>query len=226
MRQRTVEDVMTRAVVTAYQQALFKDIASLMIKRGISAMPVIDEDRRVVGVVSEADLMAKQEHLEVEKPPLFAGRRDRLSRAKARGLSARSLMSSPAITVRPETTVTEAAKLLDRHKIKRLPVVDGNGDLVGIVSRRDLLRVFARPDEEIRDEVLNEVLVKLLWADPKEISVEVEHGVVTLGGRLDPPALIPIAVRITTALDGVVDVMNRLGGSADETTGHRRMSHA
>jgi CBS domain-containing protein len=206
MRRRTVQDVMTKGVVSAYRGACFKDIVQVMIKRGITAMPVIDEGHRVVGVVSQSDLLAKQAHKNGGRRRRLGRRRDR-SWAKAQALTAEDLMTTPAITVRPETTIVEAARLLEAHRIKRMPVTDDEGRLVGIVSRRDLLSVFTRTDEEIRDEVRREVFA---LADPTEVSVHVRHGVVTLSGTMRQPELIPIVVRLAAATDGVVGVVNEL----------------
>lgn len=211
MRRQTVNDVMTRAVVSAYRGASFKDIVQVMIKRGITAMPVIDEGHRVAGVISESDLLAKQQR--GGRRHWFGGRRDR-SWAKAEALTAEDLMTTPAITVRPEATIVEAARLLDRHRIKRLPVTDEENRLIGIVSRRDLLSVFTRTDEEIRDEVRHEVFA---LADPTAVSVHVSHGVVTLTGTMRQKELIPVVVRLAAATDGVVSVVDELtcGDTAD-----------
>lgn len=206
MRRRTVNDVMTRAVVSAYRGAGFKDIVQVMIKRGITAMPVIDEGHRVAGVVSESDLLAKEEHKNGGKRRWFGRRRGR-SWAKAQALTAEDLMTSPAITVHPEATIVEAARLLDARGIKRMPVTDEENRLVGIVSRRDLLSVFTRTDEEIREEVRHEVFA---LADPTQVSVYVRHGVVTLGGTMRQTDLVPIVVRLAAGTDGVVGVIDEL----------------
>ncbi len=218
MKRHTVQDVMTTAVVSAYRAASFKDIAQMMVGRGITALPVIDDDRRVAGVVSEADLLAKEEYKDDGRAPWVEKHRDRLARAKAHAVTAAELMTSPAITVRPDTTIAQAARTLDHHQIKRLPVVDGNDHLVGIVSRRDLLRIFTRPDDELRDEIVHEVFGRLLLVHPDAVSVRVSHGVVLLAGVLDQKSLIPIAVRLTAGIDGVVDVIDELGYADDDTT--------
>lgn len=216
MRRRTVNDVMTKAVVSAYRGASFKDIVQVMIKRGITAMPVIDDGHRVAGVVSESDLLAKEEHKDGRKRRRLGRRRDRSSWAKAQALTAEDLMTTPAITVHPEATIVETVRLLDQHRIKRLPVTDDDNRLIGIVSRRDLLRVFTRTDEEIRDDVRHEVFS---LTDPTALSVYVDRGVVTLTGTLRQKDLIPIVVRLASATDGVVSVIDELScgdeGSAE-----------
>jgi CBS domain-containing protein len=207
MRRLTVNDVMTKAVVSAYRGASFKDIVQLMIKRNITAMPVLDDGHRVAGVVSETDLLAKEERKDGGKRRWIGGRRDRSSRAKATALVAEDLMTTPAITVHPGATIAEAAHLLEQHRIRRLPVTDEENRLVGIVSRRDLLRVFTRTDEEIRDEIRHEVFA---LADPTALSVHVSHGVVTLTGTVRQKDLIPILVRLAAATDGVISVIDQL----------------
>lgn len=214
MRRRIVNDVMTRAVVSAYRGASFKDIVQVMIKRGITAMPVIDEGHRVAGVVSESDLLAKEGCKDGGKRRWFRRRRDRSSWAKAQALTAEELMTTPAITVHPEATIVETARLLEQHRIKRLPVTDDENRLIGIVSRRDLLRVFTRTDEEIRDEIRHEVFA---LADPTTLSVYVNHGVVTLTGTLRQRGLIPIVVQLAAATDGVISVIDQLS-SDDEAS--------
>lgn len=224
MRRRTVNDVMTRAVVSAYRDASFNDIARVMVERGITAMPVIDKDHHVAGVVSETDLLAKEERENGPNRRRLGRRRKRPSRTKAQTSTAEQLMSTPAITVRPQATIVEAARLLEQHKIKRVPVTDDANRLVGIVSRRDLLRVFTRTDDDIRDEILHEIFARLLMVDPGAVSVRVTHGVVTLAGTLPQESLIPIAVRLTAATDGVVSVIDELS-RADQNSSEAVSPH-
>ncbi|GLY75568.1 CBS domain-containing protein [Actinoallomurus iriomotensis] len=209
---------MTKSVVSAYPDAPFHEIVHVMIERGITALPVIDEDHRVLGFVSESDLLAKEA---VEARPRRLGLRRRRG---GRATTAADLMTTPAVSVRPETTIVRAAQLLDRRGIKRLPVVDDQGRLVGIVSRRDLLHVFARTDEEIRDEVLQQVFARLLLTDPAAVSVRVRNGVVTLSGTLPQENLISIAVRLTAAVDGVVGVIDEMGHAEEDRAGATRPS--
>lgn len=216
---RRVRDVMTRDVVTVDEHTPFKEITQLLADCRISAVPVLDPDARVVGVVSEADLLRKEEF--PEGPPgarLLEGRRRRATRAKATGDTAVELMTAPAITVGPDASLAEAARLLHRHQIKRLPVLDPAGPLVGIVSRADLLKVFLRSDDQIAREVRQDVLRRVLGMDPDTIDVEVRDGAVTLTGQLERRSLIPITVSLVYGLDGVVDVVDRLGFEVDDST--------
>jgi CBS-domain-containing membrane protein len=209
---------MTPEVVTVGEQASFKEIAATMAEHRVSALPVLDEDGRVAGIVSEADLLLKEEFPEGPAGGrLFQGHRQRVERAKAASGTAAQLMTAPAVTVGPDATVTEAARLLHRHGIKRLPVVDPAGPLLGIVSRADLLKVFLRSDAEITQEVRQEVLLRAMWVDPDSLTVQVRDGVVTLTGRLERRSLIPITVSLVQGLDGVVDVVDRLTFEIDDS---------
>ena len=215
---RSVRDVMTPEVVTVGEQASFKEIAATMAEHRVSALPVLDAEGRVAGIVSEADLLLKEEFPEGPAGGrLFQGRRQRMERAKAAGDTAAELMTAPAVTVGPDATVTEAARLLHRHGIKRLPVVDPAGPLLGIVSRADLIKVFLRSDTEIAQEVRQEVLVRAMWVDPDTVTVKVHDGVVTLSGQLERRSLIPITVSLVHGLDGVVDVVDRLSFEVDDS---------
>jgi CBS-domain-containing membrane protein len=215
---RRVREVMTHDVVTVDEHAPFKDVAALITERRVSAVPVLDREGRVLGIVSEADLLLKEEFPEGSASRrLFQGRRQRIDRAKAAGDTAAELMTAPAVTVGPDASVAEAARLLDRHGIKRLPVVDPAGPLLGIVSRADLLKVFLRPDADIAADVRLQVLMLGMWMDPDTVVVDVRDGVVTLTGQLERRSLIPITVRLVRGLDGVVDVVDRLTFELDDT---------
>lgn len=227
MRRLTVGDVMTEAVITAREGTPFKELARIMAEKRISAMPVLDSADRLVGLVSEADLLPKEEHRDdgPGRPLLEVGRR-RASRAKAGGDNAGQMMTTDVVTIGPAASLVEAARIMMDRRVKRLPVVDSDGRLVGILSRADLLKTFLRSDEEIRREVIGEVLVRLLWADPERFDVQVRDGIVTLSGELEQRSLIPVAVQLTQRVDGVVDVVNRLTYALDDTTRARRHSSA
>ena len=215
---RRVRDVMTREVVTVDEEASFKKIAATIAERRVSALPVLDQDGRVAGIVSEADLLLKEEFPEGPAGGRrFQGHRRRVEQAKAAGDTAAELMTTPAVTVGPDATVTEAARLLHRHGIKRVPVVDPSGPLLGIVSRADLLKVFLRSDAEIAQEVRQDVLVRAMWVNPDTVTVEVRDGVVTLTGQLERRSLVPITVSLVHGLDGVVDVVDRLTFEVDDS---------
>jgi CBS domain-containing protein len=217
--------VMSTDVTTVRTSTPFKDIARLLDSRNISAAPVLDTQDRVVGVVSQADLLPKQGAQEPPEPrtPLSRLRRRR-DRNRTRATTAGELMTTPAHTIGPEATVVDAARLLDRHAVKRLPVVDDAGNLLGIVSRRDLLSVFLRNDADIADEIVHEVFERNLGitVNPATVTVEVRDGVVTLRGELERKSMISIAETLTSRVDGVVDVHAHLRFAYDDTHIHIR----
>jgi CBS domain-containing protein len=213
---RRVGDVMTTSVVTVDRITPYQEIDRLLTQHRISGMPVLKMGREIAGVVTEADLLAAED--ETNRRARMAsslGRRRLLRKRPHVSLTAGTLMTAPAITIGPDATIPAAARLMNTHHIRRLPVVDEDGKLIGIVSRRDLLSVFLRPDADIINDT-RQVLDEIPAADPKEVAVTVRHGVVTLTGtmRAEPGGsddLIPLALHLIWDIDGVVDVVNRLG---------------
>lgn len=200
-----VSDVMSHTVAAVGRRATFKEIVQLMQDWKVSALPVLEGEGRVVGVVSEADLLPKEELRDSDPDPYTRLRRvDDL--AKAGGITAEDLMTSPALTVRADATLAQAARIMAHAKVKRLPVVDDLGMLQGIVSRADLLKVFLRSDEEIAEEVRREVVARLFPALVSTIRVEVRDGAVKLSGHARDASLVPAAARLVRAVEGVVDV--------------------
>lgn len=219
----TVADVMTSKVVSVTATTPFKDIAQALIEGGISAVPVVDDDRHVIGMVSEADLLRKEEfreqfYREGYRPPLRARLRHPKGRQKAGGDTAGELMTSPAVTVTPEASAVSAARLMEAHGVKRLAVVDHNGRLQGVVSRRDLVKLFLRGDEEIAAEIRDDILDRSLWVDTDGVQVEVRQGVVTLSGWMDRRTETGIAARMSARVNGVVDVVDKLTWKQDDST--------
>jgi CBS domain-containing protein len=202
---RTVSDVMTHRAVAVGRDAPFKDIVALMGRWRVGALPVLGGDGRVIGVVSEADLLPKEEFRDSD-PDRFTQLRRLPDLAKAGGLTAGDLMTAPAVTVHPDAPLAEAARVMARRKVKRLPVVNDEGLLEGVVSRGDLLKVFLRPDADIAGEVDREVVPYLFPLPLEPIRVQVRDGVVTLTGRVEDTSLVPVAARLVRAVEGVVDV--------------------
>lgn len=214
---RRVRDVMTAEVVVVRDRTPFKEIAKLMRQHDVSALPVVDATDELVGVVSEADLLMKEEHVADGEPHhRFQSRRRRIARAKAGGVVAQELMSSPAETIDPGAPLARAARLMHERRVKRLPVVDTNGKVVGIVSRADLLKVFLRADGEIRHEI-EDTLARAAF-QPGPIRVTVVDGIATLEGRVELRSQIHVIVGIARAVDGVVDVEPRLSHEVDDVT--------
>ena len=208
----TVKDVMTTRVVSVTRATSFRAMAAALHQHRVSAFPVLDDDGKVIGVVSEADMLVK-EALDSEPdgmPGMIAGLLRRKEHEKARGTTAGDLMTSPAITVTPDDTLERAARLMYTRKVKRLPVVDANGHLVGIIGRADLLAVFDRPDEEIRREILDQVIRRDLRTDPATFSAVVKDGIVTLEGVAETVEFGGDLVQRVRHVQGVVAVRDRL----------------
>jgi CBS domain-containing protein len=206
-----VSDVMTTKVVSVTENASYRHIAELLTKHHLTALPVVAPEGQVVGVVSEADLIRKQERHEHAEHK--AGWQFRpAARTKAEARTAAEVMTAPAITISPDALLGTAARLMGAHHIKRLPVINDDGTMVGIVSRADLLKVFVRPDAEIAAEA-RDVLTRILLADPAAVQVNAYDGVITLTGRLGSDLEIAAAVRLIEAIDGVVAVTSRLYAS-------------
>ncbi|MEV7391880.1 MULTISPECIES: CBS domain-containing protein [unclassified Streptomyces] len=207
----TVNDVMTRTVVALRTGAAFKDIVKTMREWRVSALPVLDYQGQVVGVVSEADLLPKEAYAEGEGDSLGHVRHPADTR-KADAVTAGELMTAPAVTVLPGATLAHAARLMVRCGVKRLPVVGHDGSLQGIVSRSDLLKIFLREDEDIAEEVRREVVGHLFGTCLAPVRVEVRDGVVTLTGRVEDTVLVPLATLLARSVPGVVDVRCALTG--------------
>ncbi|GGY76395.1 CBS domain-containing protein [Streptomyces omiyaensis] len=204
-RPSTVADVMTKKVVAVRPDASFKEIVTAMERWKVTALPVLEGEGRVVGVVSEADLLLKEEFHD-HRLGMVEQLRRRDATAKAGSDRAVELMTTPAVTVRPEASLPRAARLMATRRVKRLPVVDADGMIQGVVSRSDLLKVFLRSDEELADEVRRDVVARLFPLSRDRIEVRVDAGVVTLTGDVRDSTLIPLAERLTRAVEGVVDV--------------------
>jgi predicted transcriptional regulator len=190
---------MTSEVVVAHPTTPVKQVAGRLATHGLSALPVVDERGRVLGVVSEADLVGYIQRLADGRGTATAG----------------EVMASPAVTVTPQATLTEVARRMQASGVKHLPVVAASGRLVGIVSRADLLRPLTRPDEEIR-RAIEELLGHELLVDPARVEVEVRDGIVTLAGQVERRSLIPIMVRLTGSTEGVVRVKDWLTFEFDD----------
>jgi CBS domain-containing protein len=215
MNLATVGDYMTVDVAVLRPDDHFKEIVRVLAERGVSGAPVVDETGCVIGVVSEADILHKEEFRPVteETRRYFESNRLRAGWGEAGGETASELMSFPATTVTAHTPIARAARLMAERGVKRLPVVGEDGTLVGIISRADIMGVFLVPDHEIREKVVE----RSLWVDPGRVQVEVAEGVVTLSGQINCKSLIPIVVALARSADGVVDVVDKLSYLRDDT---------
>jgi CBS domain-containing protein len=205
----TVKDIMTTHVVAVRRSATFKEMAARLRQHRVSAFPVLDDDGKVIGVVSEADMLPK-EAFEEGHAGMIAGILHHRDQGKAEGIMAADLMTNPAVTVAPEDSVEHAARLMYSRRVKRLPVTDEAGHLVGIVSRTDVLAVFSRPDDEIRKEIMDDVILNQFLTDPGRFTVTVKDGIVTLEGKPESASVGREVVDQARHVQGVVAVRDRL----------------
>jgi CBS-domain-containing membrane protein len=204
-----VKDVMTTDVVSVRETAEYKDIVAVLRGLHVSALPVLDEDGRLAGVVSEADLLLKEVGQEALGGYLISSGR-RGERAKAAGVTAAELMTTPAVTTGPDDSLADAARLMHDRHVKRLPVVDQAGRLAGIVSRVDLLSVFDRPDSEIGAAVRKDIIARDFALDPDAFDVQVASGIVTITGQVETQAVARHLLEALRHAEGVVGVRSRL----------------
>jgi CBS-domain-containing membrane protein len=183
----------------------------------VSAIPIVDRQGIPIGIVSEADLLLKEQRRELKtSDDLLHLQRRRRMRAKAEGTVASEVMTSPTITIGSDTSLSQAARLMQEKNVRRLVVVDERGRIAGIVSRSDLLQVFLRPDAELRHEIIGTLIPALLLSSPELIEVDVRANVVTLFGEVDRRSDAEILARLTRELDGVVGVVDRLAYRWDD----------
>ncbi|GAU69269.1 hypothetical protein SSP35_11_00880 [Streptomyces sp. NBRC 110611] len=208
---------MTRDVVRVRPDMPFKEIVRTLAENDVTAVPVVDATGHPMGVVSEADLLRKSADQGDPSGLTPIPHLEAWERAKAEGARAEELMSAPAVCARADWNVVEAARLMEVQNVKRLPVVDETDKLVGIVSRRDLLRIFLRHDDAIREEIKRDVLDRTLRLAPSGVTVEVRDGQVTLSGSVEAKSLIRVLDRLCRSVDGVVSVAEHLRYGTDDT---------
>ena len=214
-----VKDVMTTRVIWVKKDATFREMAAALREYRVSAFPVVDDDRKVIGVVSEADMLYKEAL--VDEPGVFGGILHRRDQAKARGITAGDLMTTGVVAVRPEDTVEHAARLMYDRGVKRLPVTDESGHLVGIISRADVLSVFDRTDGAICHEITHDVLLGEFLMDPRALEVTAMDGIVTLSGRPETNDIGRRIIRRVRHVPGVVAIRDRFDYTPPERPGDR-----
>jgi len=212
-----VSDVMTRDVITVTEDTPYKEVVALLAAHHITAVPVLNAAGGVAGVVSETDLLRKEEFHGSRRLPWALRWRQRGARSRAVGLRVSELMSHPAVTIDQTATIPAAAKLMAARGITRLVVTDGE-ILAGIVTRSDLLKAFLEPDDRVLQRVRREVVVQAIWDDPLGVGLAVQDGVVTLSGGVDRRSTAELAEKLTAEVDGVVGVDNQLTWVYDDTT--------
>ena len=204
-----VKDVMSTHVIAVRKSASYKEMAAMLRSQRVSAFPVIDDDNKVIGVVSETDLLTK-EALEGSVPRTLQSLTRQRVRSQVDGVTAADLMTRPAVTIGPDATVTDAARLMYNRRVKRLPVVSGGGTLIGIVTRSDVLSVYSRPDSQIQNQITQDFILGVFLCDPARFTVTVKDGIVTVEGT---PETTQVGLDIIDAvrhMEGVVAVHDRL----------------
>jgi CBS domain-containing protein len=212
----TVKDVMSTHVIAVREIASFKEIATRLREQRVSAFPVIDLDGRVIGVVSEADLLTK-EALEGTVPRTLQGLTRQHVRSQVNAVTAADLMTKPAVTIGPDEPVTHAARLMYNKRVKRLPVTNDDGKLIGIVTRSDVLSVYSRPDAEIQREITQDLTLGTILRDPARFTVTVTDGIVTIEGTPETAMAGHDIIDAIRHMEGVVTVRDRLSYPSDPT---------
>ncbi len=217
-RHWTVADVMTSHVHVASPLAPFKLLVRLIEENRVSAIPIVDQQGVPIGIVSETDLLLKERRRELESSTdLLHLKKRRQERAKAAATVASEVMTSPALTVPFDTSLSQAAGVMQERNVRRLVVVDQRGRIAGIVSRSDLLQVFLRTDEELRDEIVRRLIPAVLPTSHDAVGVAVSWNIATLSGEVDRKTDVEMLIRLAKELDGVVAVVDRLRYRWDDT---------
>jgi CBS domain-containing protein len=210
----TVKDVMSTHVIAVRQNAPYKEMAAMLHEQRVSAFPVIDDNNKVIGVVSETDLLAK-EALEGTVPRTLQSLTRQGVRTRVNAVIAADLMTKPPVTIGPDEPVTHAALLMYNKRVKRLPVISDDGTLIGIVTRSDVLSVYSRPDAEIKHQVTQELILGTFLCDPGRFTVTVKDGIVTIEGTPETTSVGHDIIDAIRHMEGVVAVRDRLAYPPD-----------
>jgi CBS domain-containing protein len=213
-----VKEVMSTNVLTVTPETPLKQVAALLAERSISGVPVCDAEGKIVGVISEADILHKEQGPGARRGGPFAWLVDQSRYAdavKAAARTAKDAMTTPPITIGPERPVSVAAKTMIERRVNRLPVVRGD-QLVGIVTRADLVRAFQRSDEEIKTEIVEDVLRRALWVDPETLDVTVQNGEVTITGEVEAHSDARVLAKLVQRVPGVVSLDSQLSWGYDD----------
>ncbi len=212
-----VGDLMTTEVLTIGPDAPLKEAATMMVKAGVSGLPVIDDRRRVIGIITEADFVTAEAERSWgrQRRRLLANFFDETEVPEARTVA--DAMTKDPHGIDRESTVTEAARKMTELRVKRLPVVLPDGTLDGIISRADVMEAFARSDEELRREVVHDVAYDVMQLEDANLSIDVADGVVTLSGTVPTRSEARLLAELTIRVEGVVSVQNDLGWQTDDT---------
>jgi CBS domain-containing protein len=206
---QTVEQVMTTSVVTVTPETPIAEVARILVERGISGLPVVDSEGKVLGIVSEGDLLVREAgHWSDEKHQARGGKVDARTAGEA--------MTSPALTIEPFRAIRAVAEIMIESHVNRLPVVDPDGRLIGIVSRADLVRAFVRTDAQLEETIRREVLIRDMWLDPDKFEVHVDHGAATVTGTVIKRSTADVIGRLLAMVPGVVSAETDITWDIDD----------
>lgn len=211
-----VIDLMTTDVVTVRPTETIKEAARLMVANRISGLPVVDDKGALTGIVTEADFLERELDKEAPSGGLLGAVFGQES-SHSEAVSVGEVMSTNVVTVAPDATLAEAARVLAANGVKRLPIVDQEGLVIGIISRADIVAAFARPDELIDDEIREDISRRILFVDPDALDLTVKDGIVSIGGELPTKTDARILEELTRRLEGVVRVDTSLTWKVDDT---------
>ena len=216
----TIRDVMTSRPLTVRPETPLKEVARLLVENGFTGVPVVDAVGRVLGIVSEADFLIKEQgpdavHHRRLARLLGESEATRRQMAKVAARTAGEAMTAPAVTIEPGRPVQAAAAAMTDRGVKRLPVVE-DGRLVGIVTRSDLVRAFLRTDDELLRTIREDVLHRVLWLDPLAFELTVRNGEVAIGGRVERRSTARTVEEAVGMVPGVVSVTSTLTWSLDD----------
>jgi CBS-domain-containing membrane protein len=217
----SVEQVMTRDVITVSPETKITEVARILVEHSISGVPVVDEGGNVVGIVSEGDILVREAaHQPPSRRPLARFFRGRTTTAETRqkvgAQTARDAMTSPARTIESFRSIRTAAEIMTEHKVNRLPVVDEDGKLLGIVTRADLVRAFVQSDDELAQSIRNEFLIRDLWLDPDKFEITVDHGVAKISGTVIKRSTAEVIERLVTTVPGVLSAECHITWDVDD----------
>ena len=210
----TVRDVMSTHVIAVRQTASYKDMAAMLRAQRVSAFPVLDDHNKVIGVVSESDLLTK-EALEGTAPGMYQSMTSQREHARAGAVTAAELMTKPPVTIGPDEPVIQAARLMYSRRLKRLPVISDDGTLIGIVTRADVLSVYSRPDADIQREIIQDLIQGMFACDPARFTVTVTDGIATIEGTAESTVVGRDIIEAAGHVEGVVAVRDRLSYPKD-----------
>lgn len=206
---QSVDQVMTTSVITVTPETPISEVARILVDKGISGLPVVDPEGRVLGIVSEGDLLVREAgHWSDEKRRARGGKADAQTAGEA--------MTAPALTIEPFRAIHAVAEIMITNHVNRLPVVDADGRLLGIVSRADLVRAFVRTDAQLEETIRTEVIIREMWLDPDKFEVSVDHGVAKVKGAVIKRSTAEVIARLLAMVPGVVSAETEITWDIDD----------